>query len=54
MSLAQADRIEVVARVALAGGAVPQPGDWQGTLGPLELDDLPADLILTIDQIVNE
>lgn len=54
MSLAQADRIEVVARVALAGGAVPQPGDWQGTLGPLELDDLPADLTLTIDQIVNE
>lgn len=54
MSLAQADRIEVVARLALAGGAVPQPGDWQGMLGPLELDDLPAQLTLTIDQKVNE
>ncbi|MBB6521793.1 c-type cytochrome biogenesis protein CcmI [Pseudoteredinibacter isoporae] len=35
MSIAQFPQLELVARVSASGQAIPQPGDWQVTLGPV-------------------
>ncbi|GAA6154366.1 c-type cytochrome biogenesis protein CcmI [Pseudoteredinibacter isoporae] len=35
MSIARFPELELVARVSASGQAVPQPGDWQVTLGPV-------------------
>lgn len=54
VSLAQADQIELVARVALDGSATAKAGDWQGSLGPLDINQLPALITVTIDQKLAE
>lgn len=36
MTLSGADSVEVVARVSFSGSATPSPGDFVGTLGPLD------------------
>jgi len=54
MSLAQAGQVEVVARVALDGSATAKAGDWQGSVGPLDLDNLPAEIVINIDQQLSE
>ncbi len=53
-SLAQATRVEVVARVAVNGSAIAQAGDWQGSLGPVDPRAPAADLHLRIDQLLTE
>lgn len=50
MSLAQADVVEVIARVALNGSATAKPGDWQGSFGPVDLATLSAPITITINQ----
>ncbi|MEO0443879.1 MAG: c-type cytochrome biogenesis protein CcmI [Pseudomonadota bacterium] len=35
MNLSSAEQVELVARVSPTGNAIPQPGDWQATLGPV-------------------
>lgn len=53
-SLAQASSVELVARVAMDGSATAKVGDWQGSLGPLDLASLPTGIALTIDQKLTE
>lgn len=54
LSLAQADQVEVVARIALDGSATAKAGDWQGSIGPLDLENLPANIVIKIDQKLTE
>lgn len=54
LSLAQAAQVELIARIALDGSATAKPGDWQGAIGPIEVDRVPADLVIVIDQKINE
>lgn len=53
-SLAQAGQVEVVARIALDGSATAKPGDWQGSVGPLDLENLPENIVIVIDQKLSE
>lgn len=43
-------QLEVVARISLSGGALPQSGDWQESLGPLQLSDAAPGISLTVSQ----
>jgi cytochrome c-type biogenesis protein CcmH len=36
MNLSSASQLELVARISVSGTPVPQSGDWQATLGPIE------------------
>lgn len=53
-SLASATQIELVARLSKSGDASAQPGDWQGSLGPIDVEDIPDSLTLTIDEPIAE
>ncbi len=48
MSITSFPELELVARLSRSGSATPQSGDWLGTLGPIKLAELPADLHLEI------
>jgi cytochrome c-type biogenesis protein CcmH len=52
MSLGSVDNVEVVARISQDGTATAKAGDWQGSLGPVDMASVPADLSVTIDQQV--
>ncbi|MDO8301690.1 MAG: hypothetical protein Q7T18_00460, partial [Sedimentisphaerales bacterium] len=52
MSLGSVDNVEVVARISQDGTAAAKAGDWQGSLGPVDMTSVPADLSITIDQKV--
>jgi len=52
LSLAQATQVELVARVSQDGGANAKPGDWQGAIGPIEVESPPQGLSITIDHQV--
>jgi cytochrome c-type biogenesis protein CcmH len=54
LSLAQADQVEVVARIALDGSAIAKPGDWQGSFGPVDLNSPASRITLTIDRKILE
>ncbi|WP_020209608.1 c-type cytochrome biogenesis protein CcmI [Gilvimarinus chinensis] len=47
--LLQEGQIELVARLSLSGQAMPQSGDLEGRVGPLDMADLPAGIRLIID-----
>lgn len=51
-TLAQATRVELVARVSQDGTATAKPGDWQGSLGPVDMQNIPGSLRLQIDHQV--
>lgn len=51
-SLGQAQEVELVARLSQDGDAVPKPGDWQGLLGPVVVDQVTEPLELVIDEAV--
>lgn len=51
-SLSQADRVELVARISAKGEAMPQPGDWQGTFGPVDVAQPAEQILLEIDHQV--
>ena len=51
-SLAQATQVELVARVSQDGTATAKPGDWQGSLGPVDMQNIPSSLRLQIDHQV--
>ncbi|WP_084646214.1 c-type cytochrome biogenesis protein CcmI [Marinimicrobium agarilyticum] len=53
-SLASVNQVELVARLSKSGDASAQPGDWQGSLGPVDLSDIPDSLTLTIDEAIAE
>ena len=53
-SLAQADRVEVVARISEDGSATAKAGDWQVSAGPLEMDALPEVTELVIAEKLAE
>ncbi len=46
LSLADADTVEVLARISLSGTATPHPGDWEWRSAPIRLKDLAAPLQL--------
>lgn len=52
MSLGQATQVELVARISQDGGANAKPGDWQGSVGPIDVQAVPAGLHVTIDHQV--
>lgn len=52
MSLGSVDNVELVARISQDGTATAKAGDWQGSLGPVDMTSVPADLNITIDQQV--
>jgi cytochrome c-type biogenesis protein CcmH len=39
MDISTAPELELVARISKSGSAISQPGDWQGSLGPVKLAD---------------
>lgn len=53
-SLASVSQVELVARLSKSGDASAQPGDWQGSLGPVDLSNIPDSLTLTIDEPIAE
>ncbi len=53
-SLAQADQVEVVARVSEDGSATAKPGDWQVSAGPLDMEALPEVTELVIAERLTE
>jgi len=53
-SLGRAEQVELVARLSLDGDAIPKPGDWQGTLGPVSTQNIPESLELVIDEAITE
>lgn len=53
-SLAQADRVEVVARISEDGSATAKSGDWQVSAGPLDMESLPELTELVIAERLKE
>lgn len=53
-SMGQVEQVELVARLSRDGDAVPAPGDWQGTLGPVSTQDVPESLALVIDEAITD
>lgn len=53
-SLAQADKVEVVARISSDGSAIAKPGDFQASFGPLDMEALPEETELVIEQKLSE
>jgi cytochrome c-type biogenesis protein CcmH len=53
-TLAQANQVEVVARISLDGTAIAKPGDWQVSAGPLDMTALPEETDLVIAQKIPE
>lgn len=52
MTLAQATEVELVARISQDGTATAKPGDWQGTLGPVDMKAVPGQMSIIINQEV--
>lgn len=50
MTLATVDQIELVARVSEDGSATAKAGDWQGSIGPIDLKSTSDDLQITISE----
>ncbi|WP_188151555.1 c-type cytochrome biogenesis protein CcmI [Teredinibacter waterburyi] len=50
MDLKSFPQIEVVARIAISGSAIPESGDWQASIGPVILADKPGTLSLKISE----
>ncbi len=50
MDISSAPQLEVVARVSLSGNAAPQSGDWQGSFGPVILDQLDGVVRLSVNE----
>lgn len=49
MTLSRFDQIEILARISPSGQATVQPGDWQGTSGPLERKSINAPIEIVIN-----
>lgn len=52
MTIKQFDQLELVARISKSGTPAPQSGDWQGSVGPIKLNDLDGPVALTISEQV--
>lgn len=52
MSLGTVDKVEVVARISNDGTAASKPGDWEGSLGPVDLTTAGSVVNVTIDHQV--
>lgn len=50
MSLGSVDLVEVVARISQDGTATAKAGDWQGSIGPVDIVKSTADLSVVIDR----
>lgn len=53
-SLAQANQVEVVARISMDGSPVTKAGDWQASAGPLDIKSLPSETELVIAEKLTE
>lgn len=51
-TLAQATSVELVARISQDGTATAKAGDWQGSLGPIDMKAIPPQMAITINQEV--
>lgn len=52
MSLGSIDKIELVARISTDGTATAKPGDWEGSLGPVDLTNSAPVVNVVIDRQV--
>lgn len=52
MSLGSIDDVEVIARISQDGTAAAKPGDWQGSFGPVDMNSVPSEVNVNIDQKV--
>lgn len=52
MSITTAEQLEVVARISKSGTPAAKSGDWQGSMGPIVLDELQGEISIKIDQQV--
>lgn len=52
MSLGTVDKVEVVARISKDGTAAAKPGDWEGSLGPVDLTSVGSVINVIIDHQV--
>ena len=50
MSLGSVDNVEVIARISQSGTATAQPGDWQGSFGPVDMKSASGEVSVKIDQ----
>jgi cytochrome c-type biogenesis protein CcmH len=50
MSLASAEKVEVIARVSQNANATAQAGDWQGSFGPVDMKSVPEEIRVEINQ----
>ncbi|UZJ45401.1 c-type cytochrome biogenesis protein CcmI [Marinimicrobium sp. C6131] len=53
-SLATVEQVELVARLSPSGDAVPQAGDWEGRMGPVDVGNASDSLTLVIDEPIAE
>lgn len=53
-TLSQASQVELVARISRDGSAIARAGDWQGSIGPVDLQNIPDQLHIVIDQKLDE
>lgn len=51
-TLAQATSVELVARISQDGTATAKAGDWQGSLGPIDMKAIPEQMAIVINQEV--
>lgn len=49
-TLATANQVEVVVRVSASGAATPQPGDWEGSVGPIDPKNPPELITVTANK----
>ena len=54
MNLGAVDTVEVVARISRDGSAAAKAGDWQGSIGPINMKEIPATIGVKIDQRVEQ
>jgi cytochrome c-type biogenesis protein CcmH len=54
MSLGSVDVVEVVARISQDGTATAQAGDWQGSIGPVDMKATPPEITLVVDKKVGQ
>jgi cytochrome c-type biogenesis protein CcmH len=50
MSLGTVDKVEIVARISTDGTATAKPGDWEGSLAPVDVATSGSVIDLTIDR----
>lgn len=49
-TLSSVSQVEVVVRISESGSATPEAGDWQGSVGPIDLANIPSKIQVVVDK----